>query len=405
MKLSIRKKLLGLTFFATVIPLLVVAGVIWFVVTQKTYEDSIDKISTYSNIANKIYKLRMNNIKKNLEELSVLTLQFKYIDVLEGNKQNITTNSSSTFSSKEVENVFSVFKAKNGLDFLDLIDEKGNVLYRVNNPSKKGESIYSMEPSIGGKAFRSKKIIYGTTKLERDFISFEKLDNFLDLGAGKSVNSALSIEVAVPIVYKNKVYGMLLGGDVLNKDTNLVDKFKELVFGKSFKSGAATIYMDNISIASSRGGKFGRALGVKLPEKIYSALKSTGEPFIGPETINGVDFISEYIPIKDSENRIVGVYSVNVEQSWFKRIEVYLRNVVALVIGLAILFALIITFILARKFTKPIEEIKDAANRISLGDMDVEVSIKTGDELESLADSIERMRLSLRAAIERLRKR
>ncbi len=399
MKLSIRKKLLGLTFFATVVPLLVVAGVIGFVVTQKTYEDSIDKITTYSNIANKIYKARMDEIKKNLEELSVLSLQFKYIDIFKGNSPNVS------FTTKEVENVFAAFKDKNKLDFLDLIDEKGNVLFRLNNPEKKGESIYSMEPSIGGKAFRSKKIVYGTTKLARDFISFEKLDDFLDFGGGKTVDSALSIEVAVPIIYKNKVYGMLLGGDVLNKDTLLVDEFKELVFGKSFKSGAATIYMDNISVSSSRGGKFGRALGVKLPEKIYSAIKETGEPFIGPETINGVDFISEYIPIKDSDNKIVGVYSVNIEHSWFKKIEVYLRNVILSVIGLAILFALILTFILAKKFTKPIEEIKEAANRISLGDMDVEVSIKTGDELESLADSIERMRLSLKAAIERLRKR
>jgi len=403
LKLSIRKKLLGLTFFATVVPLLVVAGVIGFVVAKKTYEDSINRITTYSNIANKVYKYRMEEIKKNLEELGVLTLQFKYIDVLKGNAQNQAQNV--PFTTKEVENVFSIFKTKNNLDFLDLVDGSGKIIYRVNNPSKSGESIVSMEPSIGGKAFSSKKVIYGTIKLARDFISFEKLDDFLNLGFGKTVDSALCIEVAVPIVYKNKIYGMLLGGDILNKDTSLVDGFKDMVFKKDFKSGAATIYMDDISIASSRAGKLGRALGVKLPSKIYSALKETGEPFIGPETINGVDFISEYIPIKDSDNRMVGVYAVNVEQGWFKKMEVYLRNVILIVIGLAILFALILTFFLATKFTKPIEELRDAANKISLGDMDVKISIKTGDELESLSNSLERMRLSLKAAIERLRKR
>ncbi|HOT00919.1 MAG TPA: HAMP domain-containing protein, partial [Acidobacteriota bacterium] len=58
------------------------------------------------------------------------------------------------------------------------------------------------------------------------------------------------------------------------------------------------------------------------------------------------------------------------------------------------------------RMTKPIEMITEAANKISLGDLDVPIQVKTGgDEIGRLADSLDRMRISLKSAIERLRKR
>jgi HAMP domain-containing protein len=46
----------------------------------------------------------------------------------------------------------------------------------------------------------------------------------------------------------------------------------------------------------------------------------------------------------------------------------------------------------------------DAANAISRGDLDVSIDIEQGGEIGELANSIDRMRTSLKAAIERLRR-
>ena len=61
-------------------------------------------------------------------------------------------------------------------------------------------------------------------------------------------------------------------------------------------------------------------------------------------------------------------------------------------------------FFISRGITRSTRDLSAAADAISRGDLDVPIRIKTGDEMEILADSVERMRTSLKAAIERLRR-
>ncbi len=57
-----------------------------------------------------------------------------------------------------------------------------------------------------------------------------------------------------------------------------------------------------------------------------------------------------------------------------------------------------------RSVTVPVRQLVEAADRISMGEMDVAVEIRSRDEIGELADSMERMRVSLKAAMERLKK-
>ena len=57
-----------------------------------------------------------------------------------------------------------------------------------------------------------------------------------------------------------------------------------------------------------------------------------------------------------------------------------------------------------RGLSLSIAQVQQGVERISLGDLDYKLDVRTGDEIEELADSMERMRISLKAAIERLRK-
>ena len=50
-------------------------------------------------------------------------------------------------------------------------------------------------------------------------------------------------------------------------------------------------------------------------------------------------------------------------------------------------------------------ELTEAANRISLGELDAPIAVQAEDEIGTLAESLDRMRISLKQAIERLRKR
>lgn len=85
-----------------------------------------------------------------------------------------------------------------------------------------------------------------------------------------------------------------------------------------------------------------------------------------------------------------------------------LRNTILLVI-LTSLFSLAIAAYLANRAARavvlPIEQLVKSADAISMGDLSRPVSIDRNDEIGDLAQALERMRVSLESALERLRRR
>jgi len=76
-----------------------------------------------------------------------------------------------------------------------------------------------------------------------------------------------------------------------------------------------------------------------------------------------------------------------------------------LVILCVILILLVRIFFYARSVIKPILQLAEVADKISMGELDTPVQVKAKGEVAVLADSIERMQTSVKAAIERLQKR
>lgn len=73
-------------------------------------------------------------------------------------------------------------------------------------------------------------------------------------------------------------------------------------------------------------------------------------------------------------------------------------------VGLAVVLQVGAAVIFSRLMIQSINDIVDAANSISRGDMDVPIDVDQVGEIGDLARAIDRMRTSLRAAIERLRR-
>lgn len=85
-----------------------------------------------------------------------------------------------------------------------------------------------------------------------------------------------------------------------------------------------------------------------------------------------------------------------------------LRNTLLLILSVALLAFIVAALLAARTarlVVQPIERLVLAADAISMGDLDQPVTVERNDEIGDLAQALERMRLSLEAAMERLRKR
>lgn len=81
------------------------------------------------------------------------------------------------------------------------------------------------------------------------------------------------------------------------------------------------------------------------------------------------------------------------------------RNInLGILFGAIVLIGLII-IIYGYRLTRNIQYLTEAADRISVGDLEAEIDVHSKDEIGNLADAISRMQDSLRFSIERLRRR
>ena len=82
-------------------------------------------------------------------------------------------------------------------------------------------------------------------------------------------------------------------------------------------------------------------------------------------------------------------------------------SALTLMIGLGIVAAvlgIVMSIGITRSITHPIANLVEVADNLSMGNLDVSIKVTSRDEIGELQESIERMRVSLKTAIERLKK-
>jgi HAMP domain-containing protein len=97
----------------------------------------------------------------------------------------------------------------------------------------------------------------------------------------------------------------------------------------------------------------------------------------------------------------VGIYTADAENL----VRQSLPRLLIVLGGLGFIGALSFFFAVSMIVSKPIRHLTDAAHRISLGEIDHPIISKGGGEVAELAASLERMRFSIKSAIDRLRRR
>ena len=131
-------------------------------------------------------------------------------------------------------------------------------------------------------------------------------------------------------------------------------------------------------------------------EKYMVCTPVGGTPYI----IASTTYIDEFSkPSKAIEAKMKDIESRYLEE-YEDRIKIFY-----LVILCVLLILLVRIFFYARSVIKPILQLSAVADKISMGELDTPVKVKAKGEVAVLAESIERMQTSVKAAIERLQKR
>jgi HAMP domain-containing protein len=88
-----------------------------------------------------------------------------------------------------------------------------------------------------------------------------------------------------------------------------------------------------------------------------------------------------------------------------RQISANTRNTVFGILGGTLLLIGLIVAVYGQRLTSRIKSLTSVAERISVGEMDAEIRVKSKDEIGDLAEAIGRMQESIRLSIERLRRR
>jgi HAMP domain-containing protein len=139
-------------------------------------------------------------------------------------------------------------------------------------------------------------------------------------------------------------------------------------------------------------------------EEIAKKLEAFGDTKSGQFSQNGVDYMGAIAILENDKKEETGDLYVGLSTSAIP--DAIYKAVVPLLIALLIvtLFAIVLANTLASRLVRPITAAADQANRISLGDLDRIVEVQSNDEIGDLLGSLERMRVSLKSVIGRLRR-
>jgi len=107
-------------------------------------------------------------------------------------------------------------------------------------------------------------------------------------------------------------------------------------------------------------------------------------------------------PVEDGD---LGYVRVGIRQDYVRKIIMKTAVKVISTIGAAIVLAwLVIILLISKYIIKPLMYLTNSADKISQGKLEQKVSLKTKDEIELLADALERLRESVKIALARLKK-
>jgi two-component system, NtrC family, sensor kinase len=282
------------------------------VITNRVIHETQERVTEALNTARWVYNSKLSDIDRTIRLTSI-----RYILKEALQREKVLS----------IKDDLTRLMTDEGLDFLTLVDRKGTVLLRVHNPPTLGDSL-SDDPFV--KDALNNKAISGTQVLSRDellkegktladsaFFSLvptpkEKPIEKLDQTYGMILKSAYPVVDA-----RGRVLGVLVGGILLNRKYEIVDRIKNIVFRdakyKGKEIGTATIFLGEWRISTNVIDKEGhRAVGTRAMKEVQEQVLQNGLAWIHRAYVVDDWYITAYEPVRDFQDKIVGMLYVGI---------------------------------------------------------------------------------------------
>jgi two-component system NtrC family sensor kinase len=352
MKISTKTQLalifLALACFIGVVTSIIVNSL----VTNQIIFEAQERVKEHLSTARWVYESKVRDINRTIRWTSirhVLKRGLKEKDI------------------SSIKNELLGLMTEEGLNFLTLVDRKGTVIFRFHNPKVSGDSLIH-DPFVKGAL--EKKAISGTQVLSGDELVREG-ESLAQMAIIPSVptpkerptkkveeTSGMVLKSAYPVIdFNGEVLGVLTGGVLLNRNYEIVDRIKNIVFkGAKYKGkeiGTATIFLGDLRISTNVMDKEGnRAIGTRAMKEVQEQVLGKGAPWIHRAFVVDDWYITAYEPIQDIQDKIVGMLYVGMMESKYALMKERLILLFFLFSMTGMLVALTVSFLLSWKILK-----------------------------------------------------
>ncbi len=234
------------------------------------------------------------------------------------------------------------------------------------------------------------------------FLVKNTLNSVTEYNVSNSAKVAFEyFDLLYPGSYQIKNDKLYKGGTKLNDNFTLIDKLGEVLGYK------VTIFQNDTRITTNVTKDGERTVGTKADEKVIKKVLEAGDSYTGTANVVGNELHVAYIPIKNLANENIGMFFIGVDTKAFIDKTIWAFVAVLGIIVLVSTAIILIVFGIFFKFnvTKPVDYILSALDSISSGNLSNEVKLKSKDELQSIADSLDNTRKNFNLLISDLKNR
>lgn len=304
--------------------------------------------------------------------------------------------------------VFQGIYRNSGMDILTLVDMDGRVLYRAHNPGSRGDDISGVP--IVKEVLEQWEPVRGTVVFDREMLIEEGNElaerakiGFLSTPYARPTSRSLEergmfIAAAIPFVslHNDQKLGVLLGGYMLNRNEEIVDRIKGEVFDypgyEHTEVGTATIFFDDLRIATNvLLDNHERAVGSRMSTEVYEDVIQQGNTWSDRAFVVNDWYITSYQPIRDIGGQIVGSLYVGVLEAPYKQPQKILFLFILFMLLSTALAAFLIAYFYIKRMLRPIDSMVHMCKKVMEGDLRARCRLNPSGEMGLLCRTINQM--------------
>lgn len=399
MKYSVRTKLV-----ASFLSVIAVSGfvTVWLgvhLIGNETIERAQDKVRTDLNSAREVYAQRLYTIN---EVVRLTAVRFFL-------KESLATGDLEPMKA-ELQKILETEK----LDVLTFVDRNGEVVFRARNPQIRGDNhaadeIVAQVLSTGEAAAATQIISRENLANEGPELAEQAHIVFVPTPKARprterEETSGMMMKAAAPIFdYDGDLIGVLYGGRLLNRDYEIVDTVKEIVYqGEVYKGrdvGSVTIFQGDLRISTNVLGSDGRrAIGTRVSQEVYDQVIVNGIPWVARAFVVNDWYITAYEPLRNTRGDVIGMLYVGMLEAPYADLKKRIILSLSAVTALTVILMSIVLYLTTSDIIRPLKELLRATQRIAKGYLGYRVEVQSNDELGELATSFNMMTAELQKA-------